>query len=155
MSENSQPVTTVEEDKSASTGHAGLRTTARNKVRAINYKYAQPTIDVALVSTACKLLPLVHLIEAIKPHIATEPVFESRREKMHVQMALVLEQLKSERPKRKALTHAFKTLGDFTIESVREVKKEELKNSAKGFVVATIKNAPSLISAAKQAGLLS
>jgi hypothetical protein len=134
---------------------SGFRARVRRKVRTLNAEYAQPKIDGALVSTAGKLLPLVHLIEAIRPHIATEPVFASRREKINAQMGIVLEQLKTERPKRKALTHAFKTMGDFALESAREVHKDDLKQSAKGFVVATLKNAPSLISAAHQAGLLS
>lgn len=133
----------------------GFRARARRKIKGLNATYAQPALDAALVSTAGKLLPLVHLVEAIKPHIATEPVFEARREKIQAQMVIVLKQLKTERPKRKALTHAFETMGAIARESAHEVGKDDLKQSAKGFVVATLKNAPSLISAAHQAGLLS
>lgn len=133
----------------------GFRARARGKIKTLSSDYAKPKIDEALVSTAGKLLPLVQLVEAIKPHIATEPVFEVQRARIQAQMAIVLKQLKAERPKRKALTHAFETMGTIVLESARDVHKNDLKQSAKGFVVATLKNAPSLISAAHQAGLLS
>ncbi|MBX0290598.1 hypothetical protein K3G63_09130 [Hymenobacter sp. HSC-4F20] len=111
--------------------------------------------DKLLVSTATRLLPLLELLERIKPHVGNNTVFSSRREKIDAQIALVYEQLKSDQPKRQALTDAFKTLSDFVLEETHEISKDEVKESAKRFVLATLKNAPNLISAAKQAGLLS
>lgn len=109
----------------------------------------------AVASTATKLLPLVHLLETIQPLVANESVFHTRRLKINAQIALVYEQLKDERPKRKALTLAFKTMGDLVLEETRDISKDELKQAAKEVVLATIKNAPAIISAAHQARLLS
>lgn len=109
----------------------------------------------AMVSTATKLLPLVQVLETIQPLVANESVFHTRRLKINAQIALVYEQLKQERPKRKALTLAFKTMGDLVLEETRDISKDELKQAAKEVVLATIKNAPAIISAAHQARLLS
>lgn len=108
-----------------------------------------------VVSAATKLLPLVELLERIRPHVENDSVFSSRRDKIRAQMVLVQEQLKSDQPKRQALVEAFKTMSEFVLEESKEVSKDEVKESTKRFVMATIKNAPSLISAAQQAGLLS
>ena len=109
----------------------------------------------AVVSTATKLLPLVELLETIQPHVANESIFHTKRVKINAQIAVVYVQLKSERPKRKALIHAFKTMGDVIREESRELDRDDVKDATKEFVVATIKNAPGLIGAAHQAGLLS
>lgn len=108
-----------------------------------------------VAGTATKLLPLIELLETIQPQVANESIFHTKRVKINAQIALAYAQLKSERPKRKALTHAFKTMGDIVREESREIGKEEVKDAAKELVLATIKNAPGLISAAHQAGLLS
>ncbi len=118
-------------------------------------RWKRDRLSGTVVSAATKLLPLVELVERIKPHVENDSVFSSRREKIRAQMAIVQEQLKSDRPKRQALAHAFKTMGDFVLEESKEVSKDEVKESTKRFVMATIKNAPSIISAAQQAGLLS
>jgi hypothetical protein len=109
----------------------------------------------AVISTATKLLPLVELLETIQPYVANESVFRTRRKKINAQLVLVYAQLKEERPKRLALTHAFKTLGDLVLEETRDISPDELKQAAKEVVLATLKNAPALISAAHQARLLS
>ncbi|WP_375437938.1 hypothetical protein [uncultured Hymenobacter sp.] len=109
----------------------------------------------AVVSTATKLLPLVQLLETIQPLVTNESVFHTRRLKINAQIALVYEQLKDERPKRKALLVAFKTMGDLVLEETRDISKDELKQAAKEVVLATLKNAPAIISAAHQAKLLS
>jgi hypothetical protein len=109
----------------------------------------------AVVSTATKLLPLVELLETIQPHVANESIFHTKRVKINAQIALVYAQLKSERPKRKALMHAFKTMGEVIRDETRELDKDDVKDATKEFVLATIKNAPGLIGAAHQAGLLS
>ncbi|UOQ65455.1 hypothetical protein [Hymenobacter volaticus] len=109
----------------------------------------------AILSTATKLLPLVKLLETIQPVVANDSVFHTRRLKINAQIALIYEQLKEERPKRKALSSAFKTMGDLVLEETRDISKDELKQAAKEVVLATIKNAPAIISAAHQAKLLS
>jgi hypothetical protein len=109
----------------------------------------------AVIITATKLLPLVELLETIQPYVANESVFRTRRKKINAQLILVYAQLKEERPKRQALTHAFKTLGDLVLEETRDISPDELKQAAKEVVLATLKNAPALISAAHQARLLS
>jgi hypothetical protein len=109
----------------------------------------------AVASTATKLLPLLELLETIQPHVASESVFHTKRVKINAQMTLVYAQLKSERPKRKALIQAFKTMSDVIREESRELDRDDVKDATKEFVLATLKNAPSLIGAAHQAGLLS
>ena len=109
----------------------------------------------AVVATASKLLPLVQLLESIQPHLANESVFRTRRKKINAQITLAYAELKAEKPKRKALLRAFKTMGDLVIEETRDISKDELKQAAKEVVLATLKNAPGLISAAHQARLLS
>lgn len=108
-----------------------------------------------IVSTATKLLPLLELIERIKPHVANDSVFSSRRDKIRAQLAIVQAQLHSDQPKRQAISHAFMLMAEFVQEESKEVSRDEVKESAKRFVLATLKNAPSIISAAHQSGLLS
>ncbi|RPD45290.1 hypothetical protein DNI29_18055 [Hymenobacter sediminis] len=111
--------------------------------------------DKLLNSTATRLVPLVELLDRIMPHVGHSTVFSTRRHKIDAQIALAYEQLRSNQPKRQALTEAFHNLSEFVLAETREVSKDEVKESAKRFVLATLKNAPNLISAAKQAGLLS
>lgn len=110
--------------------------------------------DAALAGTH-RLRPLLELVEHIRPHVGTNSVFSSRREKIGQQLALVQEQLRAEKPKHKALRDAFQLLTEFVREDAREVSRDEVKESGKRFVAATLKNAPQLLAAAKQAGLLS
>ncbi|QNH63887.1 hypothetical protein [Hymenobacter sediminicola] len=112
-------------------------------------------LEGAVVTTATKLLPLVELLDAIQPHVTNESVFHTRRMKITAQMALAYAQLKTERPKRKKLALAFRTIGELVLEETRDISRDELKEAAKEFVLATVKNAPALISAAHQAKLLS
>ncbi|MCB2407316.1 hypothetical protein [Hymenobacter lucidus] len=108
-----------------------------------------------LVSTAARLLPLLELVERIRPHMDNDSVFTSRREKMNAQLAIIQEQLKSDRPRRETLVQAFKTLSEFVREESHEVSKDEVKESAKRFVLVALKTAPDLIRAAHTAGLFS
>ncbi|QJX47429.1 hypothetical protein HMJ29_10965 [Hymenobacter taeanensis] len=112
-------------------------------------------LAVKLVYTASKLQPLVELLDRIQPHLENDSIFSSRREKIKAQVAIVHAQLRSDRPRRQAVVEAFHTMSEFVREESREITRDEAKESAKRFVVATLKNAPSLISAASQAGLLS
>jgi hypothetical protein len=108
-----------------------------------------------LISTATKLVPLLELVERIRPHMTNDSVFTSRREKMHAQLVLIQQQLKADQPKHEALVLAFKTLGEFVVEESREVSKDEVKESAKRLVLVALKTAPDLIRAAHTAGLFS
>lgn len=112
-------------------------------------------LEEAAVSAAAKLLPLLELLDSIKPHIANESVFRTRRKKINVQLALAYEQLKAERPKRKTLVLAFATMADLVREEMHDISKDELRQAAKELVLATLKNAPAIINAAHQAKLLS
>jgi hypothetical protein len=108
-----------------------------------------------LATTATRLLPLLELIERIRPHMENDSVFTSRREKINAQLAIVQQQLKADQPKREAIAQAFKTMGEFVLEESREVSKDEVKESAKRFVLVAIKTAPDLIRAAHTAGVFS
>lgn len=109
----------------------------------------------AVITTATRLLPLVELLESIQPHVANESVFRTRHRKLNAQISLAYAQLRAEQPKRKALLHVFKTIGELVVEETHDISKDELKQAAKEVVLATLKNAPALISAAHQARLLS
>jgi hypothetical protein len=109
----------------------------------------------AVISKATQLLPLVKLLETIQPHVVSESVFRTRRKKIQAHLALAYQELQQERPKRQALTHAFKILGELVLEETKDISKDELKQAGKEVVLATLKNAPALINAAHQARLLS
>lgn len=112
-------------------------------------------VEGAAIATATRLLPLLELLDAIQPHVANESVFRTRRRKINAQLALAYAQLKQERPKRKTLVLAFKTIGELAAEEARDISRDELKEAAREFVLATVMNAPAIINAAHQAKLLS
>ena len=109
----------------------------------------------AVITTATKLLPLVELLESIQPHVVNESVFRTRHRKINAQISLAYAQLRAEQPKRKALLRVFRTISELVVEETHDISKDELKQAAKEIVLATLKNAPALISAAHQARLLS
>jgi len=109
----------------------------------------------AVLNKATQLLPLVKLLEAIQPQVASESVFRTRRKKIQAHFAEVYEELKQERPKRQALNYAFHALAELVREETRDISQDELKQAAKEVALATLKNAPALINAAHQARLLS
>ena len=109
----------------------------------------------AVVSTATKLLPLVQLLDAIRPHVANESVFRVRRRKLDAHLKKEYAELRAENPRRRALLHVFKVMGELVVEETRDISPDELKQAAKEVVLATLKNAPGLINAAHQARLLS
>ncbi|TGE28441.1 hypothetical protein E5K02_02955 [Hymenobacter metallicola] len=115
----------------------------------------QKRLDGAMVATAAKLIPLLELLERIRPHMANDSVFTSRREKINAQMALAQKLLLTDKPKREAIVEAFKMLSEFVREESREVSKDEVKESTKRFVRLTLKAAPDLIRVAHTAGLFS
>lgn len=107
-----------------------------------------------MAATATKLLPLVALLDTIQPQLANESVFRTRRKKLRAHFDEVYEELQAERPRHKALAHAFQALTDLVREETRDISKDELKQAAKEVVLATLKNAPALLNAAHQARLL-
>ncbi|MGI4884846.1 MAG: hypothetical protein ACRYFR_07795 [Janthinobacterium lividum] len=109
----------------------------------------------AAATTATKLLPLVALLDAVQPAAGQESVFRVRRRKIRVHLALVYQELQAERPRRRALAHAFQTLAYLVREETRDISPDELKQAAKEVALATLKNAPALLNAAHQARLLS
>ena len=129
--------------------------TSHRQVDLVSTNSKRRRLEGAVVGTATKLLPLVKLLETIQPHVANESVFRTRRKKINAQIAIVYAQLRTEKPKRETLTRAFQTIGELVVEESKDISKDELKQAAKEFVVATLKNAPALINAAHQARLLS
>lgn len=108
----------------------------------------------AVVATTAKLLPLVALLDAIQPQMTNESVFRARRKKIRAHFDLACAELRAERPRRQALTHAFQALAELVLEETRDISKDELKQAAKEVVLATLKNAPALLNVAHQARLL-
>lgn len=153
--ESGKDETLAQEIFSANNTAAAVLSSTENHIVAAEVPGRRQRLSGAVISTATKLLPLVELLETIQPYVANESVFRTRRKKINAQLVLVYAQLKEERPKRQALTHAFKTLGDLVLEETRDISPDELKQAAKEVVLATLKNAPALISAAHQARLLS
>lgn len=107
----------------------------------------------AVVATTAKLLPLVALLDSIQPQV-TESVFRARRKKIRAHFDLACAELRAERPRRQALTHAFQALAELVLEETRDISKDELRQAAKEVVLATLKNAPALLNVAHQARLL-
>ncbi|MDO7875288.1 hypothetical protein Q5H93_11135 [Hymenobacter sp. ASUV-10] len=116
---------------------------------------SQPTSRRArLGEAATKLLPLVKLLDAIQPQVGAESVFRTRRKKIRAHWDEVYAELRQERPSRQALAHAFQALTELVRDEVHDVSKDEVKQAAKELALATLKNAPALLNAARQARLL-
>lgn len=130
-------------------------TSSRKRAVAAMLSRRRQRLEGTVVSTATKLLPILDLLNAIKPHTANESVFRTRRRKINAQLAVAYAQLRQERPKRETLLVAFQTIGELVREEAHDISKDELKEAAKEFVLATLKNAPAIINAAHQAKLLS
>ncbi|WBA40390.1 hypothetical protein [Hymenobacter canadensis] len=128
---------------------------SKRKVASAILRRRRRRLEGTVVATATKLLPLLELLDAIKPHAASESVFRTRRRKINAQLALAYAQLRQERPKRETLVLAFQTIGELVREEAHDISKDELKEAAREFVLATLKNAPAIINAAHQAKLLS
>ncbi|GAA4001305.1 hypothetical protein GCM10022408_10660 [Hymenobacter fastidiosus] len=109
----------------------------------------------AAAATVVRLLPLLELVERIRPHVENDSVFSSRRGKIRAQLVLAQELLHADHPRRETLIQVFKTMAEFVLEESREVSKDEGKESAKRFVLVALKTAPDLIRAAHTAGLFS
>ena len=112
-------------------------------------------LERAVGATATRLVPLVALLQTIQLQVAQESVFHTRRQKIQAHIAVAFTELKAERPRRRVLTHSFQTITDLVREETRDISKDELKQATKELVLATLKNAPKIISIAHQARLLS
>ena len=119
-------------------------------IRAALRRHPRP--DGKTVAAATKLLPLMQLLETIQVHMADDSIFHLKRVKIQEQMTRAYGELLAEKPRHQALLLAFKTLRELVKEETRD--KDERKQAAKELVMATLKNAPKLISAARQARLL-
>jgi hypothetical protein len=108
----------------------------------------------AVATTATKLLPLMALLDAIQPQVASESVFRTRRKKIQAHLAVAYAELRVPQPRHQVLTHALQTLAELVREETRDISPDELKQAAKELALATLKNAPSLLNAAHQARLL-
>ena len=115
---------------------------------------SRPSLTGAVASTATRLLPLVALLDAIQPSVSKESVFRIRRKKIKQHFNEIYAELHAARPRREALTHAFRALAELVQEETRDISKDELKQAAKEVVLATLQNAPALINIAHQARLL-
>ena len=146
---------TSEQGPIAAPGCSGADRTATPESETGSASSRRHRLSGAVITTATRLLPLIELLESIQPHVANESVFRTRHRKLNAQISLAYAQLRAEQPKRKALLHVFKTIGELVIEETHDISKDELKQAAKEVVLATLKNAPALISAAHQARLLS
>ena len=87
--------------------------------------------------------------------MVNESVFRTRHRKINAQINLAYAQLRAEQPKRKALLHVFRIIGELVVKETHDISKDELKQAAKEIVLATLKNVLGLISAAHQSRLLS
>jgi hypothetical protein len=105
-------------------------------------------------AAVARLLPLVKLLDAIQPQVGAESVFRTRRKKIRAHWDEVYAELRQERPSRQALAHAFQALTELVRDEVHDVSKDEVKQAAKELALATLKNAPALLNAARQARLL-
>ena len=111
-------------------------------------------LDGAVAESAVRLLPLVALLDALQPQLAQESVFRTRRKKLRAHWDAAYAELQAEYPRHRALTHAFQALADLLREEARDISPEEWQQAAKELALATLKNAPGLLSAAHQARLL-
>ncbi|MDJ0364644.1 hypothetical protein QMK33_05725 [Hymenobacter sp. H14-R3] len=111
-------------------------------------------LEVAVATTATKLLPLVALLDAVQAQATNESVFRARRKKIQLHLAVAYAELRVPQPRRQALAHAFQTLAELVRDETRDISPDELRQAAKELALATLKNAPALINAAHQARLL-
>lgn len=107
-------------------------------------------LDGVVISTATQLLPLVALLDALQPQLAQESVFRVRRKKLRAHWAIAYAELQAEHPRHRVLAHAFQVLTELVRDETRDISPEEWRQAAKELALATLKNAPALLSAAQQ-----
>ena len=119
-------------------------------LRAAGRRPPRPGAKTAAVAT--RLVPLVQLLETIQVHMADDSIFHLKRVRIQEEMTRAYGELLAEKPRHEALLLAFKTLRELLKEETRD--KDERRQAAKELLMATLRNAPKLISVARQARLL-
>ena len=113
-----------------------------------------PSLTGAVTTTAIRLLPLVALLDSIQPSVSKESVFRIRRKKIKQHFAKLYAELHAARSRHEALAHAFQAMAELVLDETRDISKDELKQAAKEVVLATLQNAPALLSIAHKVRLL-
>lgn len=113
-------------------------------------------LDGAVVESAARLLPLVALLAALQAPPTQESVFRTWRKKLRAHWDTAYAALQaaphgSVGAGHRALAHALQTLADLLRDEARDISPEEWQQAAKELALATLKNAPGLISAVQQA----
>ena len=113
-------------------------------------------LDGAVAESAVRLLPLVALLAALQAPPAQESVFRTWRKKLRAHWdtayAVLLAAPRGPAgPGHHALADALHTLADLLRDEARDISPEEWQQAAKELALATLKNAPGLISAVQQA----
>jgi hypothetical protein len=113
-------------------------------------------LDGAVAESAVRLLPLVSLLAALQAPPAQESVFRTWRKKLRAHWdtayAVLLAAPRGPAgPGHHALADALHTLADLLRDEARDISPEEWQQAAKELALATLKNAPGLISAVQQA----
>ncbi|QKG55744.1 hypothetical protein GKZ68_03260 [Hymenobacter sp. BRD128] len=111
-------------------------------------------LDGAVVESAARLLPLVVLLDTLQAPPIQESVFRTRRKKVRAHWDAAYAALQAEHPRHRALAHALQGLADLLRDEARDISPKEWQRAARELALATLKNAPGLISVAQQARLL-
>ncbi|MBO2032496.1 hypothetical protein J4D99_13955 [Siccationidurans ginsengisoli] len=111
-------------------------------------------LDGAVVESAARLMPLVALLDALQAPPAQESVFRTRRKKLRAHWDAAYAELQAVHPRHRALAHALQSVADMLRDEARDISPEEWQRAARELALATLKNAPGLISVAQQARLL-
>lgn len=112
--------------------------------------------DGAVAESAARLLPLVALLTALQAPPTQESVFRTWRKKLRAHWDTAYAALQAAPhgpagPDHHALAHALHTLAELLRDEARDLSPEEWQRAAKELALATLKNAPGLISVVQQA----
>ncbi|NML63815.1 hypothetical protein HHL22_01225 [Hymenobacter sp. RP-2-7] len=113
-------------------------------------------LDGAVAESAARLLPLVAIVAALQSPPIQESVFRTWRKKLRAHWDTAYAALQAAPcgpagPGHHALAHALHTLAELLRDEARDISPEEWQRAAKELTLATLKNAPGLISAVQQA----
>jgi hypothetical protein len=110
----------------------------------------------AVVESAVRVLPLVALLATLQAPPTQESVFRTWRKKLRAHWDTVYATLQAAPhgpagPNHHALAHALQTLAELLRDEARDISPEEWQRAARELALATLKNAPGLISVVQQA----
>jgi hypothetical protein len=111
-------------------------------------------LDGAVVESTARLLPLIALLDALQAPPTQESIFRTWRKKLRAHWDDAYAELQAGHSRHRALASALQTFADLLREEARDISPEEWQRAARELALATLKNAPGLISAAQQARLL-